>query len=73
MLLADRNKGGYLLNNKLERNLEKQKKLRLKKEELETQLLILQEEQVDIENMELIKEFRRRKISLDEFLELVRR
>ena len=47
------------MNKKLIRNIEKQKNLRKKKEE--------------IENLEVIKEFRSRKISLDEFLFIVRK
>lgn len=60
------------MNRKLVRNVEKQKKLRAKKEEIEIELQILEEEQIEMENMEVIKEFRSREISLDEFLEIVR-
>ena len=61
------------MNKKLNRNIEKQKKLRQKKEELELELQLLAEEQEEIENLEVIKEFRSRKISLDEFLYIVRK
>ncbi|MGO3019132.1 MAG: hypothetical protein ACTIH2_08290 [Anaerococcus sp.] len=61
------------MNKKLIRNIEKQKNLRKKKEEIEIELQLLAEEQVEIENLEVIKEFRSRKISLDEFLFIVRK
>ena len=59
------------MNKKLIRNIEKQKNLRKKKEEIEIELQLLAEEQEEIENLEVIKEFRSRKISLDEFLFLL--
>ena len=34
---------------------------------------VLEEEQIEMENMEVIKEFRSREISLDEFLDIVRK
>ena len=61
------------MNRKLVRNIEKQKKLRAKKEEIEIELQVLEEEQIEMENMEVIKEFRPREISLDEFLDIVRK
>lgn len=61
------------MNRKLVRNIEKQKKLRAKKEEIEVELQVLGEEQIEMENMEVIKEFRSREISLDEFLDIVRK
>ena len=61
------------MNKKLIRNIEKQKNLRKKKEEMEIELQLLAEEQEEIENLEVIKEFRSRKISLDEFLFIVRK
>ncbi|MBJ0557419.1 hypothetical protein JFH06_00210 [Enterococcus faecium] len=61
------------MNKKLIRNIEKQKNLRKKKEEIEIELQLLVEEQEEIENLEVIKEFRSRKISLDEFLFIVRK
>ena len=61
------------MNKKLIRNIEKQKNLRKKKEEIEIELQVLAEEQEEIENLEVIKEFRSRKISLDEFLFIVRK
>lgn len=61
------------MNKKLIRNIEKQKNLRKKKEEIEIALQLLAEEQEEIENLEVIKEFRSRKISLDEFLFIVRK
>lgn len=61
------------MNKKLIRNIEKQKNLRKKKEEIEIELQLLVEEQEEIENLEVIKEFRRQKISLDEFLFIVRK
>lgn len=61
------------MNRKLVRNIEKQKKLRAKKEDIEIELQVLEEEQIEMENMEVIKEFRSREISLDEFLDIVRK
>ena len=61
------------MNKKLIRNIEKQKNLRKKKEEIEIELHLLAEEQEEIENLEVIKEFRSQKISLDEFLFIVRK
>ncbi|MEQ3347605.1 hypothetical protein [Peptoniphilus senegalensis] len=61
------------MNKKLIRNIEKQKNLRKKKEEIEIELQLLAKEQEEIENLEVIKEFRSRKISLDEFLFIVRK
>ena len=61
------------MNKKLIRNIEKQKNLRKKKEEIEIELQLLVEEQEEIENLEVIKEFRSKKISLDEFLFIVRK
>ena len=51
------------MNRKLVRNIEKQKKLRAKKEEIEIELQVLEEEQIEMENMEVIKEFRSREVS----------
>ena len=61
------------MNKKLIRNIEKQENLRKKKEEIEIELQLLVEEQEEIENLEVIKEFRSQKISLDEFLFIVRK
>ena len=61
------------MNKKLIRNIEKQKNLRKKQEEIEIELQLLVEEQEEIENLEVIKEFRSQKISLDEFLFIVRK
>jgi len=61
------------MNKKLIRNIEKQKNLRKKKEEIEIELQLLVGEQEEIENLEVIKEFRSQKISLDEFLFIVRK
>ncbi|HEL1274523.1 TPA: hypothetical protein TVQ89_002044, partial [Streptococcus equi subsp. zooepidemicus] len=49
------------MNKKLIRNIEKQKNLRKKKEEIEIELQLLAEEQEEIENLEVIKEFRSQK------------
>ena len=61
------------MNKKLIRNIEKQKNLRKKKEEIEIELQLLVEEQEEIENLEVSKEFRSQKISLDEFLFIIRK
>ena len=44
-----------------------------KKEEIEIELQLFAEEQEEIENLEVIKEFRSQKISLDEFLFIIRK
>ncbi len=56
----------------LDRNLLKQEKIVEKIEKLKLELVNLREKQVELENETVLKEFRSRKISLDEFLELVR-
>lgn len=61
------------MNKKLIKNIEKQKQLVKKKEDIELELQLLEEEQEELENMEVIKEFRSKKISLDEFLYIVRK
>lgn len=61
------------MNKKLIKNIEKQKQLVKKKEDIELELQILEEEQEELENMEVIKEFRSKKISLNEFLYIVRK
>ena len=61
------------MNKKLIKNIEKQKQLVKKKEDIELELQILEEEQEELENIEVIKEFRSKKISLDEFLYIVRK
>ncbi|MDO5714211.1 MAG: hypothetical protein Q4Q07_07255 [Tissierellia bacterium] len=60
------------MNKKLQRNIQRQNKLEIKIEEMQTELEILKEEQIEMENMEVIKAYRSREISLDEFLEIVR-
>ena len=61
------------MNKKLIRNIEKQKNLRKKKEEIEIELQLLAEEQEEKKNLEVIKEFRSRKIYINEFLFNVRK
>lgn len=56
----------------LDRNLLKQEKAVKKIEKLKLELFNLKNEQVELENETVIKEFRSKKISLDEFLKIVR-
>ncbi len=56
----------------LDRNLLRQEKIIKRIEKLKLELSILSEKQVELENETVLKEFRSRKISLDEFLELIR-
>ncbi len=56
----------------LDRNLLKQEKTVAKIEKLKLELLDLKDKQIELENETVLKEFRSRKISLDDFLKLVR-
>jgi len=60
------------LNKKYRKNIEKQKGIQEKIEELKLKQEMLKEEQVEMENIEVLKEYRSIDISIDEFLEMMR-
>lgn len=67
--LKDRRKK---LNKKYQKNIENQKAIEEKIEELRLRQEILKEEQEEMEQVEVLKEYRSIDISLDEFLEMMR-
>lgn len=64
--------GGGILNKKYRKNIEKQKDIQKKIEELKLKQEMLKEEQEEMENIEVLKEYRSIDISIDEFLEMMR-
>jgi len=60
------------LNKKYRKNIEKQKDIQKKIEELKLKQEMLKEEQVEMENTHVLKEYRSTDISIDEFLEMMR-
>ena len=60
------------LNKKYQKNIENQKAIEGKIEELRLKQEILKEEQEEMEQVEVLKEYRSIDISLDEFLEMMR-
>ena len=60
------------LNKKYQKNIENQKAIEEKIEELRLRHEILKEEQEEMEQVEVLKEYRSIDISLDEFLEMMR-
>jgi len=60
------------LNKKYQKNIENQKAIEEKIEELRLRQEILKEEQDEMEQVEVLKEYRSIDISLDEFLEMMR-
>ncbi len=60
------------MNKKYRKNIEKQKDIQEKIEELKLKQEMLKEEQVEMENIEVLKEYRSIDISIDEFLEMMR-
>ena len=60
------------LNKKYQKNIENQKAIEEKIEELRLRQEILKEEQEEMEQFEVLKEYRSIDISLDEFLEMMR-
>ena len=60
------------LNKKYQKNIENQKAIEEKIEELKLRQEILKEEQEEMEQVEVLKEYRSIDISLDEFLEMMR-
>lgn len=61
------------MNKKYRKNIEKQKDIQGKIEELQLKQEMLKEEQEEMENIEVLKEYRSIDISIDEFLEMMRR
>ena len=60
------------MNKKYQKNIENQKAIEEKIEELRLRQEILKEEQDEMEQVEVLKEYRSIDISLDEFLEMMR-
>ena len=60
------------MNKKYQKNIETQKAIEEKIEELRLRQEILKEEQEEMEQVEVLKEYRSIDISLDEFLEMMR-
>ena len=60
------------MNKKYQKNIENQKAIEEKIEELRLRQEILKEEQEEMEQVEVLKEYRSIDISLDEFLERMR-
>lgn len=60
------------MNKKYQKNIENQKAIEEKIEELRLRQEILKEEQEEMEQVEVLKEYRSMDISLDEFLEMMR-
>lgn len=64
--------GGGKLNKRYRKNIEKQKDIQEKIEELKLKQEMLKEEQVKMENTHVLKEYRSIDISIDDFLEMMR-
>lgn len=60
------------MNNKYRKNIEKQKEIDEKIEELKLKKEILREEQEEMESACILKEYRSIDISIDEFLEMIK-
>ena len=60
------------MNKKYQKNIENQKAIKGKIEELRLRQEILKKEQEEMEQVEVLKEYRSIDISLDEFLEMMR-
>ena len=60
------------MNKKYQKNIENQKAIQEKIEELQLKQEILKEEQEEMEQIEILKEYRSIDISIDEFLEMMR-
>ena len=60
------------MNKKYQKNIENQKAIEEKIKELRLRQEILKEEQKEMEQVEVLKEYRSIDISLDEFLEMMR-
>ena len=72
MVSVELNSRRKKLNKKYQKNIENQKAIEEKIEELRLRQEILKEEQEEMEQVEVLKEYRSINISLDEFLEMMR-
>lgn len=72
MVSVELNNRRKKLNKKYQKNIENQKAIEEKIEELTLRQEILKEEQEEMEQVEVLKEYRSIDISLDEFLEMMR-
>ena len=72
MVSVELNNRRKKLNKKYQKNIENQKAIEEKIEELRLRQEILKEEQEEMEQVEVLKEYRSIDISLDEFLEMMR-
>ena len=73
MVSVELNNRRKKLNKKYQKNIENQKAIEEKIEELRLRQEILKEEQEELEQVEVLKEYRSIDISLDEFLEMMRK
>ena len=73
MVSVELNNRRKKLNKKYQKNIENQKAIEEKIEELRLRHEILKEEQEEMEQVEVLKEYRSIDISLDEFLEMMRK
>ncbi len=73
MVSVELNNRRKKLNKKYQKNIENQKVIEEKIEELRLRQEILKEEQEEMEQVEVLKEYRSIDISLDEFLEMMRK
>jgi glutamic acid-rich protein len=60
------------MNNKYNKNIEKQKAIQEKIEKLMLEQEILRKEQKEMEETEILKEYQSTEISIDEFLKMIR-
>ena len=72
MVSVELNNRRKKFNKKYQKNIENQKAIEEKIEELRLRQEILKEEQEEMEQVEVLKEYRSIDISLDEFLEMMR-
>ena len=72
MVSVELNNRRKKLNKKYQKNIKNQKAIEEKIEELRLRQEILKEEQEEMEQVEVLKEYRSIDISLDEFLEMMR-
>ena len=72
MVSVELNNRRKKLNKKYQKNIENQKAIEEKIKELRLRQEILKEEQKEMEQVEVLKEYRSIDISLDEFLEMMR-
>ena len=72
MVSVELNNRRKKLNKKYQKNIENQKAIEEKIEELRLRQEILKEEQEEMEQVDVLKEYRSIDISLDEFLEMMR-